>query len=353
MTITELAINVHGCEFKITGNAESALQNVESDFRYFRTASTEAPFQIELAEEDPPYDQVPASPATVYTPRNVSLTEDGCTYVDYGGRALGIWHRSGRLLRLFSREPDLLYEAAYLFLLSRIGEYLDRCRMHRIHAMAVELHSRAILTIMPMGGGKSTLTHGLLRYPEFGFLSDDSPFISRDGRVHAFPLRLGLLPGGETGIPPEYLRRISRMEFGPKVLVNYEYFADRIRPSADPGIVFLGRRNLSTDCWIEPVSFREKHSSIMADCVVGLGLFQGLEFLLQRSPLELAGKIGTAWSRLVNAERLFAGSEVYRLMLGRDQDRNAEVVRDFIHDRIQSPRRVGSTRNESLQRTNT
>lgn len=332
--MTALNINVHGCEFSITGNAESAVQNVERDFRYFRTTGTESPVRIELADDDPPYDQAPARPATVYTPRNISLSEDGRTYVDYGGRALGIWHREDRLLRLMSRESDLLYEAAYLFLLSHIGECLDRRRIHRIHAMAVELYGRAVLTIMPMGGGKSTLTHGLLRYPEFGFLSDDSPFISRDGRVLAFPLRLGLLPGGETGIPPEYRRTISRMEFGPKVLVNYEYFADRVRASADPGIVFLGRRSLSTDCRIEPASTKEKYRSIVADCVVGLGLFQGLEFLLQRSPLELAGKIGTAWFRLVNAKKLFSGSEVYRLVLGRDQDHNAEVVRGFIHNRF-------------------
>ena len=306
-----------------------------NDFAHFKKDFSGAPsFRLELSEDDPPYDEVPTRPATVYTPRNVGLTEGARTYVDYSGRGLAVWDRQERIFRIYTRDPHLQYEASYLFLLSRIGEELDQRRMHRIHGLALSYNGRAVLAVLPMGGGKSTLGAHLLKNPAFGFLSDDSPFIDAAGAVHAFPLRLGLLPGGEGEIPPKYLRTIQRMEFGPKHLVDYRYFASRIQASAEPGIVFLGKRSLGTECHIEPVSTMEWSKSMVANCVVGLGLYQGLEFVMRSNPAELFGKAGVAWSRWRNARQLCRRSEVYHLILGRDHDHNARTVFDFVVRRL-------------------
>ncbi len=332
-TKASLELDVYGCGILITGGPDTAVGEVAEDFEYFRKKHAGTQISVELLTQEPPYGDVPHGVATVYTPRNVSLKKDDRVYIDYAGRALGIWDMSERVFRLYSTDLDLQYEATYLFLLAQIGERLDKAGMHRIHAMAMAVNGRAVVAIMPMGGGKSTLTHGLLRYPEYSFLSDDSPFISADGTVHAFPLRLGFLPGSESesDFPPEQTRVVKRMEFGPKVLVNYSCLADRVLPSADPGIVFLGKRSFSNDCRIEPVGIGEKYQSMVANCVVGLGLFQGLEFLLNHKPMELVSKFGVSWSRLRNARKLFARSQVYRLILGRDQQHNASTVREFVN----------------------
>jgi hypothetical protein len=289
---------------------------------------------IELRRRDPDYDSVPHRPASVYTPRNISLTEGRRTFIDYSGRALAVYDRDEPSFRITSRETSLLYEATYLFLLSRIGEFLDSRRMHRIHAMALGYKGRAILAILPMGGGKSTLASELLKNPEIDFLSDDSPFISADGRVHAFPLRLGLLPGDEKSHPEEHRRVIDRMEFGPKVLLNYAYFSKRVRPSADPGLVFLGYRSLAPECRIEPAGTSEQYRSMIANCVVGLGLFQGLEFVVRSSAMELASKSRVGISRLRNARQLFRRSQVRRLILGRDREQNARAVIEFVRNHL-------------------
>jgi len=329
-----LRLDVYGCAFQLEGGDSSALDMISSDFQFFICEQVNNPVLIEMISGDIPYQVVPDGIAKTYTPRNVSFSHDGRTYVDYSGRALAIWDRGNRIFHVYSNELDVQYEATYLFLLSQIGECLDARRMHRIHAMAMSVKGKSVLAILPMGGGKSTLCAALLGHREFSFLSDDSPFIASDARVHAFPLRLGLLPGSEKKIPVEQRRTIRRMEFGPKVLVNYEYFADRVIASADPGIVFLGKRSLSENCSIEPASAWEGYQSIFVNCVIGLGLFQGLEFVLNHSPLELISKTGVAWSRLRNARKLFDQSEVYKLVLGRDQERNAKTVRDFIIDRL-------------------
>ncbi|MDB4445907.1 hypothetical protein N9181_01355 [bacterium] len=328
-------LNVYGVNFQLQGNAEQAIEHLCDDFRFFVSTDTPKPdVVVNIVEQEPPYDSVPQSAASAYTPRNICITEEDVTYLDYSTKALGVWERSKNTFTLYSEHFDYQYEAVYLFLISRIGELLDAKRLHRIHAMAISFNGKSVLAILPMGGGKSTLCNGLLRVPDFNFLSDDSPLIDREGKILAYPLRLGLLPGNEVGIPEKHIRRINRMEFGPKVLLNYEYFAHKVVPSSDPGIVFIGERSLAKGCRIEKIGWLDQHKSIVADCVVGLGLYQGLEFVLRTNVFELFAKAGTAISRFRNARRLFRNSEVYRLVLGRDTDANVTAVAAFVREKL-------------------
>jgi hypothetical protein len=322
--------NVYGYQVEVRSSQAPALESLASDFAYFRVEEVKTPVLVELHDQDPPYESAPTGPATVYTPRNVSVRDGQLTYVDYSGRGLAIHDRRTGNCRIYSRDPELLYEAAYLFLLSQIAEFLDRRRLHRIHALAISMAGRAALVLLPMGGGKSVLGAELLRYPEVKLLSDDAPLVDRAGRLHCFPLRLGLLPGSEGQIPPQALRRINRMEFGPKILVDYTYFADRVCPQADPGVVFLGHRSFSRNCEILPAGLGAATRAMITNCVVGLGLFQGMEFVLQRSLGELAGKAGVAWSRFRNSLRLVRRSRNYHLILGRDIEENGRVVMQFL-----------------------
>jgi hypothetical protein len=282
-----------------------------------------------MLEGTPSFDGLPACEASVYTPRNVVYRNGTKTYLDYHGKGLGTHDLAGGGFQIVSQDPNLAYEASYLFLLSQVGQYLDKRRMHRIHALGMSLSGRAVLVLAPMGGGKSTLGAGMLEYPDVKLLSDDSPYVDASGRLHAFPLHLGLLEGPKIQVPERNRRLINRMEFGPKILVDYEYFSDRVCASADPGIVFLGSRTLSQQCSIEPASFSAGVRAMISNSVVGLGLFHGLEFILQRSAWELLQKVGLANSRLANCLRLLRRSKVYYLRLGRNQDVNAATVVEF------------------------
>jgi len=125
---------------------------------------------------------------------------------------------------------------------------------------------------------------------------------------------------------PNTAATINRMEFGPEIRVNYDFFSHRVAPEADPGIVLIGYRSLASYCRIEPAGTLESWRSILADCVVGLGLHQGLEFVIRSNPFELASKPPVAISRLTNARRLFYRSAVYRLILGRNHRENARAI---------------------------
>jgi hypothetical protein len=323
-----LTLDLYGFLAVVTCASPSVLSGIQEDFAFFlREISADEPMvRIELFEQPPPYDQVPEAVATVFTPRNVAYTGGGLTFLDYSGRALGIHDRKRASFRVFSLDADLLYEVAYLFLLSQSGEFFDAHHLHRVHALGVSIRNCAALVLLPMGGGKSTLGSELLRYPDIQLLSDDSPLIDDSGMVFAFPLRLGLLPGSEGIIPRDQFRTVRRMEFGPKLLVNHSYFSDRVTARAEPCLLFLGTRSLRNTCEILRASKFAALRAMVSNCIVGLGLFQGMEFVFQHGWLEIFRKSVAAASRLRASIRLIARTEVYHLVLGRDIEENGRAV---------------------------
>jgi hypothetical protein len=218
-----ISLDIYGYRVVIRCSTDSVLAGLAEDFAFFRRECVSDGHSVELLEADPPYSDMPDVRATVYTPRNVSYRDGQLTIVDYSGRALGIHDRAAGNYRVFSRDADLLYECCYLFVLSQCGEAFDARGLHRVHALGIAIDGLAALVLLPTGGGKSTLGSHLLAFPEVQLLSDDSPLIDHRGGVHAFPLRLALLPGSEGSIPKEHLRVIQRMEFGPKLLLNHQY----------------------------------------------------------------------------------------------------------------------------------
>jgi hypothetical protein len=328
-SIITRSFDVYGYRFTVQSPVEEPLRGIGEDFGFFARQGPPDGVLIELFAEEPPLDAVPSSDAIVYTPRNVVYRAGGKRFIDYHGRALGIQDEATAGFRLYSPDNGLLYEATYLYLLSQIGQRLDAARLHRIHALGVVVKGRAVLVLLPMGGGKSTLGLHVLQHAQVGILSDDSPFVDRHGRVLAFPLRLGLLPGSESAIPPDQRRTIQRMEFGPKHLVNYSYFRDRVCPSVEPGLLFVGARTMAPECRIENIGRLAGLRSCVANCVVGVGLFQGLEFILQASLWELVKKAGLGISRAWNCWQLLRRSKVCRIHLGRDADLNARTLVEF------------------------
>jgi hypothetical protein len=326
-----MRFSVYGYSFLLTGNCDFARQGLAEDFGFFAIkdqgqGSESCGVEVELVEGLPDYDGLPVCDATVYTPRNVVYRHEGRRIIDFGGRGLGIYDSVACRFRIVSEDQHLVYEAAYLFLLSQIGEALDGRRLHRLHALAMSHRGRAILVLLPMGGGKSTLGATLLRRSALSILSDDSPFIDSAGNAHAFPLRIGMLKGREHEVPEEHRRLIHRMEFGAKYLVNYSYFADKVVDRAKPGLLLLGRRTLAREGRVEEASYTTAMKKMVPNMIVGLGLFQGLEYLLERSTWEIAGKAGLGWSRLRNAHALVRGSKIFQFHMGRDLEANARIV---------------------------
>jgi hypothetical protein len=324
----------YGCVVEVRSRQKGLVEELRRDFTCFSTSLSQPTVRVEMHLTPPPYSELPAVAASFITPRNVCFRHDRTMYIDYFGRALAVLDLDQQHIDIYSKDWDLVHEAAYLFILSTVGQHLDRRGLHRVHALGVSYRGRGALLLLPSGGGKSTMALELLRQPDFLLLGEDTPLMDRRGSILPFPLRLGVRCGSVTQVPAEHLRTVRRMEFDPKTLIDISYFQDRLAKLGEPVeplVVLVGERNLGNEAAIVALPRRRALKAFVKYAVVGLGVYQGLEFLLERGVWELAGKAGVATSRLYSSCRLLARAPAYRFVLGRDISKNTECLLEFLH----------------------
>lgn len=325
--------NFYGLKIAAESSSAELVEEVRRHFAYFLDReSRNANVTVELRHTPPPFGELPALPAAFFTPRNICFKNGSVSYLDYFGEGLAIYDRSQRHCLVYGTKSDLLHEIAYLFVLSTVGQYLDSQHIHRLHALGVTYRDKGVLLLLPSGGGKSTMALELMRQPGFMLLGEDTPLIDRRGRVLPFPLRVGVRPEQNPDIPPEYLRTVDRMEFDPKTLIDIDYFKDRIAGPADAGFIMVGERNLGEVSEIVPLSRPKALKAMLKYMIVGLGVYQGLEFLLERGMGDLLGKGTVVASRLYNSVALLSRAPAYRFVLGRDKSRNTQTLIKFLSD---------------------
>jgi len=324
--------DVYGLTVRVGGEWAEVVEELALDFAWFGTAPTSAEPDVDISVErrEPDFGRYASARATFVTPRNVVYQEPGRTIVDYFGRGLAVLDRASGRLVLQGLESHLVHEAGYLFLLSRIGEHLDARGFARLHAVGLAGADGAVAVTLPSGGGKSTLARRALD-DTVKLLSDDSPILDRQGRVHPFPLRIGVNPTDAESLPQEHVRRIERMEFHPKLVLDVAAFADRIETQPQPlRHLVIARRSLGCDATLEPAPRRAAVMPLVRESVVGVGLFQGMEFVLQHGWRDVAGKLGVAAGRAACCSAAVRRAHVWIATLGRDADRNWDCLRRLL-----------------------
>src|SRR5262245_26074122 len=134
----QASFDVYGFRFSVRAAEPDLIDGLRQDFEFFASADTdERGVVIELIPEAPPREGVPDLRTSAPTPRNVAYRTPLKRYIDYHGRALGIRDESTGCFTLYGQDRDLLYEAAYLYVLAEAGRRLDQSGLHRIHAVGV------------------------------------------------------------------------------------------------------------------------------------------------------------------------------------------------------------------------
>lgn len=328
----EQSFDFYGLSVRVVTDDEHTATSIHRDWKYFTTAGAgaAATIEIRLHLDTPPFDAMPVLDAAMITPRNVCYRTDGLEFLDYFGRGLVTIDRATGKVEAWATDPDLLREIVYLFLLSHVGQHLDGIGRHRIHALGITFRGRGLIVMLPSGGGKSTLALRLLERPDIDMLSEDTPLIDSRGTLHPFPLRLGVRAGNEPPIPAEYMQTVKRMEFGPKTLIDLDYFGGRVAPPTPIAAVLIGARSSGTSSGIDPIPSRAAFGDVLANLVVGVGVYQGIEFVLQSSWWELFYKVRPAFSRLNCGLQLLRRADAYRFTLGRDPEANFASLEQFL-----------------------
>jgi hypothetical protein len=326
-------LEVHGLTIRVEGDWDEVVQDVLRDFAWFGqpwAAPVRARLGVTISRGAPDFGSFGPLEAAFVTPRNVVYQDGARTVIDYAGRALAHFDRARGRFSVRSEDPHLAREAAYLFVLSRIGEHLDRIGLPRLHALALCSRRAALAVLLPSGGGKSVLALRALDDPAVRVLSEESPLLDRTGRLHPFPLRLGLTERDAAGAGRP-VRRLERMEHASQYVVEVGAYAERVeRAPRHITDIVIGRRSLGRSASLERIPRRAALVPLAREGVVGVGLYQGLEFLLQHGLGDLAGRAGTAAVRSRACGAALRRARVWRLVLGRDLERNWEVLRSLL-----------------------
>jgi hypothetical protein len=325
-------LNFYGYQVRLQSSAEGLVDHLSRDFAFFvvENDSSEVP-TLKLCGhlEDPNFDGIPDMPVTSISPRNLVYRDGALSYLDYFGR--GLLKESPGAAEAFSSDMDLLREIFYLYILSKVGLYLDRRGLHRLHAAALSFEGKAVLLMCPSGSGKSTTTFHLLQREGYRMLSEDSPLIGPAGDIHPFPLCLGCKSAPPSEIPEKFLRRISRMEFEPKFLIDLSFFEEKLEiQSLSPGPLIVGLRHSGRSSSIEPLSRLSLLKSLVRDLVIGVGIYQGIEFLFQNKLYGILRHGLVMASRMRGALALSRRGRPFLFRMGRDIALNTETLDRFI-----------------------
>jgi hypothetical protein len=326
----------HGVNVLVKSESSDLVRHAEHDFSYFKSPQNKYHLQITYHKQKPDYDQLPLMISHISTPRNISFQGEGVTYIDYFGKALNVYNQKESACDIFAEDSNLAHEITYLTILSRVSELLDKQRLHRIHALGLEHMNRGFLIVLPAGGGKTTLAMSVLQSANknIRLISEDSPLVRSDGTLLPFPLRIGVVPQKlPSGIDAQFTRLIKRMEFSSKVTIDIRLFADKIcSDPVRPSVILLGERStgaISKICRTSKFSIM-KH--FLMNSVIGVGLYQGMEFIMQKSLLGLLGHSRITLSRLHNNLNLIFRSKIYTFTLGRDITENYKTLERFIEE---------------------
>ncbi|MFA7674495.1 MAG: hypothetical protein WCY38_00330 [Endomicrobiia bacterium] len=327
-------LDIYGINVLINGTND-VVAKILSDFAYFNSNNTNRTIDLSLNINisPPPYEKIPEITASMYKTDCISYDKNGIRYVDYLGKALVIYNINENQADIFSLSPDLLYEITYLFVHSRVGEMLDMKGFHRIHSCAFSFEDKIYICMLPQGGGKSTLLMELLKNDTVKLLSDDTPFIDKNGYIYPFPIRIGLCNDIQTNyIPEKFITIFNRRKFGQKKLISYEFFKDRIETRKLPTIILYGKRFFSNTSEIVKKNRFCAFQELFKNCIIGFGLPQVIEYFLIGGFKDSIQKSYLIILRLYACIMLLIkNKQVYCFYLGNDKNLNAEKFFKFFH----------------------
>ena len=129
-------LNIYGIFVQLYGYT-GIVDKIFDEFKYF-VSEQETPFKTDLTIninfKNPPYEQIPQIPASVYKTDCICYDYNDIRYADYNNKCLVVFDKDKKFADIYSLDENLLYEISYLLLHSQVGELLDLKGFHRIHA---------------------------------------------------------------------------------------------------------------------------------------------------------------------------------------------------------------------------
>ncbi|MFL5814736.1 MAG: hypothetical protein ACJ763_14270 [Bdellovibrionia bacterium] len=327
----KLHLSIYGIGVEILAHRleiASVLENLGKDFDYFRVEQPDSEIRIRLELKASEFDLSAEHPGPrLFKTKMCDVHGLGpYRFCNYGQ---GVWVKavnspSIRNFSVFGMAPDLIYEAAYVALLSSIGEELDQLGYHRLHSVGVQVNGAGAALAADSGQGKSATAILLGQNAGVKVFSDEMPLI-RQGVIYPFPIRMALHPHIATslGLNPSGTRQFKRKIYPTKAL--FEISRDAVAQPSPLRFLFVGVSGGVAQA--RPLQVFERSKFVIA-FVLGLGLPQMAEHMLRANNILSLGRI--AVSRLFTAFSLLgwgrSHTRAYAFVLTRNARENAQSL---------------------------
>ena len=343
--MNNLYFNFYGVWVQVTSSQEELLRRSELDFSHFYAAHCPmemAHYRFYGEKSPPPWGEIPSTSALFQSVNSMTYEEGRTRFNDYYGKALTIYDYQNESGRVYSEDLEKLHELLYLMILSRVGKKLDMKGLHRIHAFGIIKNQTALLGVMPMKGGKSTHFLQFIKDPKVHVLSDDIPLVSRWGRVHPFPMRVGF-DGPRDNIlsmvqDPASVYQLHREHYGRKTLISMRGIANSVGGDYRKLIIFQGVRCRFSGCRIKPVSKWALLWTLIKFQVIGLGLPMILEYFWETGFRDFLRKSFIAISRFWAVILLLSRAKTYTVVLGIDPEKNVQAMNEVFFGDVPIPK---------------
>ncbi|GAB4023952.1 MAG: hypothetical protein Fur0010_27210 [Bdellovibrio sp.] len=232
---------------------------------------------------------------------------------DYRNEAASVW----------APTIDRAHDLSLQIIQSRVGKYLDKMGLHRIHACAIEYKDQAMFMMMPIGGGKSSLLLELLKNPDVKLISDDTPLLDHAGTLHAYPLRIGIASKPD-GMNNFELPTLTRLDYGTKYLISTPFINNSISWESEKYYAIIGSPGYESSLTV--VKGQVLFYRLVKEMVIGLGVPQIVELYLEFSFIDFLRILRILGSRMFLMLKLLLKTKKYKLVRGPSNQKNAELI---------------------------
>jgi hypothetical protein len=335
-TVHDLHLNIHGIKLHICCDELKIIENIGRDFSYFRDQTFSLPdFHIRAYLKNDFQKKLPARFPWMKTRDFLCYEKKGVKNVLYSSGDMVILDYKKNIAEVISKNIGRLHELVFTLLLSITGELEEKQGFHRIHALGISRNGKGGLVLAPEGGGKTTLALGLLDSDDFKLISEDTPLLDRELFLYPFPLRIGVRSGTRLDIPSQYLRSFERIKHANKILIDIDFYGDKIERNHVPlsWVLYAKKpKNPQEVCTIKKMNRLSFFLALIKNLVVGKGVCQLKEFFIKKDFRDLCLKFAILKERLLISSKMAIKFKPYIFALSSDAKKNADMIGLFVQE---------------------
>ncbi len=327
----------YGHKVKVESEASDLLVLLKKDFSVFVKSEEVIPdFSLQIFLNDPPLEQIPNIVCTMQTINSICYDIHDVRYCDYYGDLMVVLNKKTNSAKMYSKNLSKIHEVSYLLILSRIGKRMDLGGLHKLHAFSVAYKDLALVCMMPMKGGKSTLLMEFLKDSRFKIISDDIPLVDWQGHIRPFPIKIGLSDKAvELKVlnPDENYYFMDRGQYGKKKLLSLKGLPGKVvelEKSYEKVLLIEAFRYNSRTSILKDSSFLSTGKGLLKHGVIGFGLPMVIEYFWENGWRDFLTKTKIFCFRCIGFGALLFRAKRMKLFLGRNPEEAAEVIMKYI-----------------------